>query len=301
MVEEIELPEPELSEPKDKKKAAALDHLEEFFNGEFVEVLLPEGSEISRNTVSLKGIPSAKKMDLDGGKKEATENVLGQMAVNLYIPLYFSSFLDEKEAGPSILKYEMEYLLSGKNTDRENLKEAIKRILALRGALNLLFLLSSPERKAEADALAAATTAGIVPAQLALSFFILTMWAFGEAVLDVRTLLAGGNIELWKTEGSWQTSLTGLLDRSFLNEKTKHGGNGRTYTEYLSSLLFLMNREERNFRMIDLIQWNIRMEQADFSAENCAYQIELETDVIQRHMFFQKEEYRGKVNVAGSY
>ena len=27
---------------------------------------------------------------------------------------------------------------------------------------------------------------GIVPAQMALSFFILTLWAFGEAVLDVK-------------------------------------------------------------------------------------------------------------------
>ena len=52
--------------------------------------------------------------------------------------------------------------------------------------------------------------------------------------------------------------------------------------------------------MMDLIQWNIRTKQADFSAANCAYQIELEAEVLQKHMFFQKEEYKGTVYAAGS-
>ena len=32
------------------------------------------------------------------------------MAVNAYVPLYFSSFLKENESEPSALRYEMEYL-----------------------------------------------------------------------------------------------------------------------------------------------------------------------------------------------
>ena len=136
---------------------------------------------------------------------------------------------------------------------------------------------------------------------MALSFFILTLWAFGEAVLDVKTLLAGGKIPFWKTEETWKTCLSGLLDQSFLNETWESSGDGRTYTEYLSCLIFLMDRKTRNFRMMDLIQWNIRTEQADFSAANCAYQIEIEAEVLQKHMFFQKEEYKGTVYVAGSY
>ena len=195
----------------------------------------------------------------------------------------------------------MEYLLAGKKSDRENLKDAVNQVLTLRGAMNLLFLLNSPDKKAEADALAAAVSVGIVPAQMALSFFILTLWAFGEAVLDVKTLLAGGKIPFWKTEGTWKTCLSGLLDQSFLKETGESSGDGRTYTEYLSCLIFLMDRKTRNFRMMDLIQWNIRTEQADFSAANCAYQIEIEAEVLQKHMFFQKEEYKGTVYVAGSY
>ena len=305
-VEEMENLESVDSGPKDKKKAAALDRLEELFDKELLDILLPAGTAISQNAVSLKGIPSASKYqnDTESSDTEGTgllEAASRQMAVNAYVPLYFSSFLKENESEPSALRYEMEYLLAGKKSDRENLKDAVNRVLTLRGAMNLLFLLNSPDKKAEADALAAAVSVGIVPAQMALSFFILTLWAFGEAVLDVKMLLAGGKIPFWKTEGTWKTCLSGLLDQSFLKETGESSGDGRTYTEYLSCLIFLMDRKTRNFRIMDLIQWNIRTEQADFSVANCAYQIEIEAEVLQKHMFFQKEEYKGTVYVAGSY
>ena len=305
-VEEIESLESAESGPRDKKKAAALDRLEELFDRELLDIVLPAGTEISQNAVSLKGIPSASKYQNDAGNSDAEgtgilEAASRQMAVNAYVPLYFSSFSEENGSEPSVLKYEMEYLLAGKKSDRENLKDAVNRVLTLRGAMNLLYLLNSPDKKAEADALAAAVSAGIVPAQMVLSFFILTLWAFGEAVLDVKTLLADGKVPFWKTEGTWKTSLSGLLDQSFLTETGESSGDGRTYTEYLSCLMFLMDRKTRNFRMMDLIQWNIRTEQADFSAANCAYQIEIEAEVLQKHMFFQKEEYRGTMYAAGSY
>ena len=224
-----------------------------------------------------------------------------ELLVSKYIPLYFGSFTDGTGEADAALDYEMEYLLSGKKSDRENLKEAVNKVLMLRGSMNLLYLLNSPDKKAEAEALAAAVTAGIIPAQMAVSFLILTLWAFGEAVLDVKTLLAGGRVSFWKTDATWKTGLSGLLDQSFLGETAESGQDGRNYTEYLSCMMFLMDRGVRNFRMMDLIQWNIRMGQSDFSVASCAYQIEIEAEVMQKHMFFQKEEYRGTVHAAGSY
>ena len=305
-VDEMEKLESMDSGPKDKKKAAALDRLEELFYRDLLEVLLPAETEISQNAVSLKEIPSASKYQNDAGDSDIEDTGLldaasRQIAVNAYAPLYFSSFLEKNDPKPSVLKYELEYLLAGKKSDRENLKDAVNRVVTLRGAMNLLFLLNSPDKKAEADSLAAAVSAGIVPAQMVLSFFILTLWAFGEAVSDTKTLLAGGKIPFWKTAETWKTSLSGLLDQSFLRETEENSAEGRTYTEYLNCLMFLMDRKTRNFRMMDLIQWNIRMDQADFSAENCAYRIEIEAEVLQKHMFFQKEEYKGTVYAAGSY
>ena len=276
--DEMEIPESENSGPKDAKKGA----------------------------VSLNGIPSAGKHETGSentgsGEMGILETAEKKLLVSKYIPLYFGSFTDGTGEADAALDYEMEYLLSGKKSDRENLKEAVNKVLMLRGSMNLLYLLNSPDKKAEAEALAAAVTAGIIPAQMAVSFLILTLWAFGEAVLDVKTLLAGGRVSFWKTDATWKTGLSGLLDQSFLGETAESGQDGRNYTEYLSCMMFLMDRGVRNFRMMDLIQWNIRMGQSDFSVASCAYQIEIEAEVMQKHMFFQKEEYRGTVHAAGSY
>ena len=305
-LEEMEIPVPEHTGPWDAKKAAALEELETLFDKELFELLLPAGTEISQRTVNLKGIPSAVNRGSSSSHTEKEE--LGiletterQVLVNRYIPLYFTSFLEETGEEKSVLRYEMEYLIAGKKSDRENLKDAVNRVLTLRGAMNLLFLLNSPERKAEAEALAVAVSAGIVPAQMVVSFLILTMWALGEAAVDVKTLLAGGKIPFWKTEDTWKTGLSGLLDQSFLRETERNEQEGRSYTEYLSCLMFLMDRTTRNFRMMDLIQWNIRTEQSDFCVSDCAYQIELEAKVLQKHLFLQKEEYKGSVYTAGSY
>ena len=53
--------------------------------------------------------------------------------------------------------------------------------------------------------------------------------------------------------------------------------------------------------MMDLIQWNVQTRQRDFSAEACAYQIEMETTVKQKHVFALKNEYEGTMGVTGSY
>ena len=304
--DEMEIPESENSGPKDAKKVAALERLEELFDKELFEQLLPAGTEVSGRAVSLNGIPSAGKHETGSentgsGAMGILETAEKELLVSKYIPLYFGSFTDGTGEADAALDYEMEYLLSGKKSDRENLKEAVNKVLMLRGSMNLLYLLNSPAKKAEAEALAAAVTAGIIPAQMAVSFLILTLWAFGEAVLDVKTLLAGGRVSFWKTDATWKTGLSGLLDQSFLGETAESGQDGRNYTEYLSCMMFFMDRGERNFRMMDLIQWNIRMGQADFSVASCAYQIEIEAEVMQKHMFFQKEEYRGPVHAAGSY
>ena len=269
-VEEMENLESVDSGPKDKKKAAALDRLEELFDKELLDILIPAGTAISQNAVSLKGIPSASKYqnDTESSDTEGTgllEAASRQMAVNAYVPLYFASFLKENESEPSALRYEMEYLLAGKKS------------VGLAGHV-----------RPDGDC---------VGSTLGVYNYIRKYYPD----VDVKMLLAGGKIPFWKTEGTWKTCLSGLLDQSFLKETGESSGDGRTYTEYLSCLIFLMDRKTRNFRIMDLIQWNIRTEQADFSVANCAYQIEIEAEVLQKHMFFQKEEYKGTVYVAGSY
>ena len=143
--DEMEIPESENSGPKDAKKVAALERLEELFDKELFEQLLPAGTEVSGRAVSLNGIPSAGKHETGSentgsGAMGILETAEKELLVSKYIPLYFGSFTDGTGEAGAALDYEMEYLLSGKKSDRENLKEAVNKVLMLRGSMNLLLI-----------------------------------------------------------------------------------------------------------------------------------------------------------------
>lgn len=304
-VEGIELPKAQGQAEIDQEKSNALDRLEELLDKDLLTLVLPEGAQVSSKKASARGIPS-ENQKADGTKKGGS---LEQILINEYVQMYFDSFLIKSEEGGAgeelkkgkTLDYEQEYLLCGEEADRKNLKGTAERLLAVRGGLNLLYLLNSPEKRAQADGLAAAVSAGNVPVQFIVSFFILTLWAFGEAVADVRALFSGGAVPLWKSESTWKTGLEGLLSLEFLNMAAGRGEEGMEYQDYLRILAFLQNRAERNYRMMDLIQWNVRRKQADFSVEACAYEVEITAEIAQRHIFLTKEEYRGTIAAAGSY
>ena len=40
---------------------------------------------------------------------------------------------------------------------------------------------------------------------------ILLAWAYGEAIMDIRTLISGGKVPLVKNAEDWKLSLSGLM------------------------------------------------------------------------------------------
>ncbi len=75
-------------------------------------------------------------------------------------------------------------------------------------------LLKDPEKRREAELLAAAITgaSGIAPLVSVTTFFILTVWALAESVEDVKALLEGGKVPFLKQGREWRVSLTGLAE-----------------------------------------------------------------------------------------
>ncbi len=112
------------------------------------------------------------------------------------------------------LDYELEYILAGKESDRENMGAVADRLVLLRFVPNYAHLQSSAKKKGEARALAGTLCSLLaVPAVTeAAAQAILLAWAFGESVVDVRTLLKGNKVPLVKSEESWQLSLSGLME-----------------------------------------------------------------------------------------
>lgn len=101
-------------------------------------------------------------------------------------------------------------------------------------------------------------TAGIIPAQMGSLISdpdALGIWGSSAGCKDTSGRRQG--LRSGKRMRHGKQDFPGLLDQSFLGETAESGQDGRNYTEYLSCMMFLMDRGVRNFRMMDLIQWNI--------------------------------------------
>lgn len=179
--------------------------------------------------------------------------------------LVFQTYLFEKcgyygaEMDKSLLKYQIEYILAGKDTDWQNLEQVAKRLLLWREAANMMYLLSDSAKMAEAQALALALTAVMMLPELAepVKYTILFAWAYVESLQDVKTLLGGGRVPVLKTAADWKTGINSIKNvRGSLSEDS--GGNGLNYKEYLQIMVFLQDAETRTERAMDLIEMDIR-------------------------------------------
>ena len=206
-------------------------------------LILPEGTKVSE--ARLKTETRVSGLEGAGGM-----GALDKVITALYMSDHFGNFL---EPGETVLAYELEYILAGKDSDRENIEQAAKKLIALRTGMNMLYLLRDTGKRAEAEAMAAALVGftGILPLIRLTAALLLGAWALAEAVSDGRILFAGGQVPLVKTERDWKLSLEqapALLtgSSSSESEKTVDGSKGKSemtltwdYKTYLTLLCFL--------------------------------------------------------------
>lgn len=286
----------------DWEKIRLLDRLEEIFRGDLLDMILEEDVAVSKKSVRLRGIPSTER---DKGLKLEESNVVEQFMINEYCLLSFDSFRNrcERKVVPDqqALQYEQEYLLCGKESDRKNLIETVEKLLTLRGALNLSYLLQNPSCRREVDLFTMTISGGNVYIQTFLSFFVLSLWAFGEAVWDIKLLMRGDCVPFVKVKSEWKLELEEFLDLRFLDKPPKAETEGGRYQDYLRILFFLLNRIERNFRIMDVIEWNIQSVQEDFLAKDCISNVKIQVTVEERHLFLKQGMYSRATEVSGSY
>ena len=191
--------------------------------------------------------------------------LLGEKEVTIVEDLLFQKHLMDKcgyytkKKEGSCLDYQMEYILAGKSSDRENLKTVVNRLLILRETANFLYLLTDSSKKAEAEALAMTLAAVILFPELKdlIKLSILIAWAYAESVNDVKILLEGGKVPLGKDSMSWNMSLKNAMKLELVGEKAGLK-QGLTYEQYLHTMLAVMKREERNLRFMDIVEMDIR-------------------------------------------
>lgn len=288
--------QPEYAKGDDQKRGF-LDQVKSLAENGLLELVLPSEMQVSSGCLPDSLLSESAERD-----SLTAPGPLERVLLHEYCGRFFTNALsDEKKP----VQYEMEYLLQAEDSDRRNLEKTVTQLLLVRQGLNLIHILSDPAKREEAHSLAVMIVgaAGLAPLTEITACFIMGVWATGEAVTDLRTLLSGGRVPLWKSREDWKLSLEGLL--SMGEEKacpeTEEEGTGFTYESYLKLLLFLTDHQDLQLRMLDIMEMNIEREEAGFSVEKCAYRVDVCGKAGGKHVFFSLPFVENIVGQTGGY
>ncbi|MEE1243078.1 DUF5702 domain-containing protein [Frisingicoccus sp.] len=213
--------------------------------------------------------------------ENSIRSVAEEAAVHMYIGEVFKNAVTDGDNGAqqeSVLKYEMEYIIGGNETDMENMKNVLWKILAIRCVMNLSYILMSPEMNMQVMETAGLLSTALLLPQFTevIGFLLKSAWAFTEALADCRTLLKGGKIPVIKTKDTWYLSWDQMfrLNASVLDGN--RGEQGLDYSGYLHILLATTKPETKYRRMTHLMEKNIRLIDGyeDFRMKYCIYGIQ---------------------------
>ena len=246
-------PMPEISETNNP-----LEIIKSSKENGFLSFVLPSGVNVSEKTIDLSAALSKRERQQGMGdfpELETEEGLADKIFIQEYAFEKFQSFTDGAETP---LAYEIEYLLGGKERDRENLSSVVKKLLLLREISNLAFLYTNPQKRGELAACASALSfLLLIPEGMTFVQGVLAAgWAYIEGIADVKALLSGGRVPLVKDSSSWKTQLSDLrADTGISTEK------GADYEEYLRILLMSVPEQELVMRIMDVIEVNFRQEE----------------------------------------
>ena len=166
-----------------------------------LNLVSPEGFTLSSKAVKSEETVSNRKLRQGYGTMKEKDNGAGD-----------TIFANKKKN--TVLDYEMEYLLGGKASDKDNLEYVIGRIRILRFAVNYGYLLTDKDMQMEVDTLATTLSAVFLSPEIGpvIKHALLLAWAYGESLTDVKTLLAGKKVPAVKSKESWNLTLDGLLE-----------------------------------------------------------------------------------------
>lgn len=265
-INSIELPKRQIDE--EQWEEIALDNPADVVNATkglgLLGMVLDSEKELSGTSVNLSNYVSRRSCNLGIGLNTSEQSQVHALLFDKYIMEKSNCYTSEENDG--LLKYQTEYILAGKSNDPENLKYVIEKLLFVREAANLQYLLSDGAKIAQAEALAASLAA--VSAQPLLlepvKWSIILAWAYAESVYDVSHLLAGGKSPLLKDAATWHYSLYAMLNfQSDLSSEVTNTETGLSYEDYLSIFLGMTSQEMKCKRMMDVIEMDVRQSEGN--------------------------------------
>lgn len=158
----------------------------------------------------------------------------------------------------SFFDNEIEYIIFGNYSDSENYKSAYKSIRAVRFASNMSFITTDSGMVSRTKAMAEALTPG--PWSKLTQLIISCAWAAYETHNDMRNIEEGYSVPIVKDRKTWMTDLDTLVNDADTGQDfiicEKNGF--MTYPRYLAVIMAMEDTENRLYRMMDLIQINMK-------------------------------------------
>ena len=273
---------------------------------EFVKQIKKDGllnyvskGELSKKEINTSILPS-KTSELNRGvewdRYDNSTETIRKALIGQYIFDKFQCYTDDGEA--LCMDYEIEYILEGKSSDKDNLNEIVNKIIAIREGFNLVYLMKDSAKREEAYAMAAAITGftGMPVVIRVTQFLILGAWAYAESVVDVKDLLEGYRVNVMKKSDEWNLSLSGIKNLASTDEN-KENRSGLTYEDYLRFLLFSQNKSEQIYRSLDVIELNVRKKyNNNFHFSECIVGVEVYTQYEVKRLFSGINFVRGMIH-----
>lgn len=225
-----------------------------------LQLVIKDANAISYQKITPSNYVTGRELHVGSGRQEGMEypdSLLENIVFHEYILDKCSRYTEILDK--SLLKYQMEYIICGKDSDEKNLEGIMNRLLLLREAANALYLMSDSGKMAEIQALSMTLSLiCMVPeAEPLVRYSILFAWAYVESIRDVRVLFNKGRVPLMKNSSTWGT---GLLQMTQFREKYEDGsgGEGLSYEDYLRIFLCLSDEDKVTMRLMDVMEMDIR-------------------------------------------
>lgn len=191
-------------------------------------------------------------------KADGSFGIVEELVYGEYLMKKFGSYISPKDEG--LLKYQIEYILYGYDSDAGNLRRSAEVLFALRSAANLASIYMDEGRQAQAETVAAVISTLLLSPELTepMKTLILCTWALGEAMSDMQQLFDGERVPLIKGKGDWNTSMIGILTGNLPDRVSGKKTTGLSYQDYLRIFLGLMDRDVKAARSLDIVEMDIR-------------------------------------------
>ena len=238
------------STEEDRDNYSIFENLKDFIDSGVLSQVLENPENVSKNTLSGSNLPST----LKGKKNNSLSKEIKNKCVNaLYAGLKFGNYNNPEKN--TVLKYELEYIISGKDSDKENLASVVEKIVLAKTGINMAYLITDKEKMEQVSAIAAsvAIVTGLPFLESVAKGVLISAWSMAEAVNDMKILLSGGKVALTKSNGGWRTSIGNVT-----NGSKKEDSKGLSYKEYCQILIAVQNTGDSLYRIMDLIQINIQ-------------------------------------------